>query len=49
MSDELGLFAGKNRPDVETAWDFYERGLSFNNQINLNDTIRANRNFFIGK
>lgn len=49
MSEELGLFAGKDKPDVETAWNCYEQGLAFDNQINLFDTIQANRNFFIGK
>ena len=49
MSEELGLFAGKDTPTIETAWDLYEKGLIFNSQINLNDTIKSNRNFFIGK
>ena len=47
--NELGLFAGKDMPDVESAWDYYEKGLQFNRAINLDDTIKANRNFYIGK
>lgn len=49
MDEELGLFAGKDQPDVESAWKCYGRGLQFNNQINLDDTIKSNRNFYIGK
>lgn len=30
-------------------WNEYERGLRFHNQINLNETVSANENFFIGK
>ena len=49
MDEELGLFAGKDQPDVESAWQCYDRGLTFNIQINLDDTIKSNRNFYIGK
>jgi hypothetical protein len=45
----LGLFNGKDSPTPEIAWSFYERGLLFNRQINQDDTIRSNRNFYIGK
>ena len=30
-------------------WNEYEKGLKFNNAINLNDTVENNENFFIGK
>lgn len=36
-------------PDCGTAWNLYERGLDFNSSINLEDTVRVNENFFIGK
>ena len=36
-------------PDCGTAWKLYERGLDFNSSINLEDTVRVNENFFIGK
>lgn len=36
-------------PDCGTAWKLYERGLDFNASINLEDTVRVNENFFIGK
>ena len=50
MSNEkLGLFDGEDMPDVKTAWDLYDLGLQFNDQINLNETIRVNENFFIGR
>jgi hypothetical protein len=47
--NELGLFAGKDMPDVKSAWDYYEKGLQFNRAINLDDTIKANRLFYVGK
>jgi len=50
MSEQkLGLFDGEDMPDVLTAWDFYEKGLEFNNSINLEETVRVNESFFIGK
>lgn len=50
MSEEkLGLFDGEDKPNVLTAWNFYRMGLDFNNQINLDETVKSNRNFAIGK
>ena len=49
MNEELGLFEGEAKPNPHSAWSLYEKGLLFNQQINLDDTIRSNRNFFIGK
>lgn len=50
MSEEkLGLFNGEDKPDVKCAWSFYEEGLQFNNSINLEDTVKTNENFFVGK
>lgn len=49
MDEELGLFEGRKEPDAHSAWNLYEKGLLFNQQINLENTIQANRNFFIGK
>lgn len=34
---------------AESVWNEYEKGVSFNSQIDLYDTVRANENFFIGK
>ena len=48
-NDKLGLFNGEDMPDVQTAWDFYEDGRKFNDQINLDDTVRVNELFYIGK
>lgn len=45
MSVKLGIFAGEDRPSVETAWNFYEKGLDFNQQIHLDETVKANENF----
>lgn len=46
---KLGLFNGEDMPSVEVAWDFYEKGLQFNNVIDLDETVKANENFFVGK
>lgn len=45
----LGLFGESDTPDVVTAYYEYQKGLDFNNQINLEDTVRSNQNFVIGK
>lgn len=49
MSEIRGMFNGRDKPDVKSAWDLYQDGLDFNASINLNDTVRVNENFFIGK
>ena len=51
MSNEvkLGLFYGEDKPTPAVGWDFYQRGLEFNNLINLEDTVEVNENFYIGK
>lgn len=52
MSDRdilLGLFGESDTPDVNSAWNAYRRGLDFNEQIKLDDTVKANENFYIGK
>ena len=45
----IGLFKGKRMPDYRTAWEMYNKGLSFNVQINLDETVMVNENMFIGK
>ena len=30
-------------------WDEYQAGLDYNNSIQLNETVRVNENFFVGK
>jgi hypothetical protein len=35
--------------DCQSAWKLYDRGLSYNAQLNLDDTVQTNENFFIGK
>ena len=46
---KLGLFKGEDKPTKEVVWGFYERGLRYNNQIDLEDTVRCNENFYVGK
>lgn len=49
MSEQkLGLFKGEDMPDVISAWDFYEKGLQFNNSVFLEETVKVNENFFVG-
>ena len=45
----LGLFEGRDKPTYEIAWKFYDRGLGFNSQIKLEENVKVNRNFFVGK
>ena len=45
----LGLFDGKEKPTPEIAWKYYDRGLGFNSQIKLEENVKVNRNFYIGK
>ena len=50
MSEEkLGLFNGEKTPTPEIGWCFYQRALDFNNYIELDDTVEANENFYIGR
>lgn len=35
--------------DARSVWKRYQKGLEFNSQIELNDTVKNNENFFIGK
>lgn len=46
---KLGIFNGEDKPNVNIAWEYYENGLRFNDQINLDETVRANENFYVGK
>ena len=38
MSGSLGLFGGRDRPDVASAWKLYEESERFNSAIDLYDT-----------
>ena len=48
-SDIPGLFGDSNMPDIVSGWALYEDALIFNTSINLNETVRVNENFYIGK
>ena len=45
----LGLFAGKDKPTAEWGWEQYEEAVSYNTGIQLQETVKANENFYIGK
>ena len=47
--DKLGLFDGEDEPSVDCVWDWYEEGIDFNAAVNLDDTVKVNENFVIGK
>lgn len=49
MSEELGLFNGKDTPDLISGWELFEKGKEYATQIKLEETVNANENFFIGK
>lgn len=46
---KLGLFKGEETPDYKTGWEMYQKALDFNASIKLNDTVKVNENFYIGK
>lgn len=46
---EFGIFGGKDTPSVETVWALYNAGRKFNNAISLDETVKTNENFFVGK
>ena len=45
----LGLFGESDEPDFLSVWKLYQKGLDFNRRINLDETVKANENFYIGK
>ena len=45
----LGLFAGKDKPTKEWGWDHYEKSVSYNSGIQLQDTVKVNENMYVGK
>lgn len=45
----LGLFDGKDRPTKEWGWQQYTEAVGYNSGIQLQDTVKANENFYIGK
>lgn len=50
MSEKgLGLFKGEDKPDVKTVWEFFDKGRQFNSSIKLDETVKVNENFYIGK
>lgn len=48
MSDELSLFP-EGAPLLREVWKLYDRAKEFNSAISLEETVRMNENFFIGK
>ena len=46
---ELGLFDGKEEPSVEWTWKHYDESVSYNTNLDLQETVKANENFYIGK
>jgi len=49
MSKKIpGLFKGKDKPTPAIAYEFYNRGLGFNTQIQCEENVKVNRNFYIG-
>lgn len=49
IDERLSLWKGKKEPDHLIVWRYYQQGLDYNNQLNLDDTVKANENFYIGK
>lgn len=47
--DTRGTGEYKGLPTHEQGWKLYQRGVAYNASIGLNDTVKANENFFVGK
>jgi len=47
--NELGLFAGKDKPTKEWGWSAYTESVTYNTGLQVQETVRANENFYIGK
>lgn len=45
----LSLFKGQRMPTPRIVFEMYQKGLGFNTQINLDETVKVNENFFIGR
>ena len=46
--DTFGTDGGRP-PDNESVWKLYARGLDYNAAVGLNETVRTNENFFVGR
>lgn len=51
MADKelFSIFGERSGPEPETVWKMYDKARAFNDAISLDDTVRTNENFFIGK
>ncbi len=51
MAEDVGLFlfGDSDTPKPHTAWTAYENGRAYNNQLNLDETVKVNENFYVGK
>lgn len=47
--DLLGADKGEGLLSPRYIWKLYKKGLDFNASINLDETVRVNENFFVGK
>ena len=47
--DLLGSVAEEDVLSPAYIWQLYKKGLDFNASINLDETVRVNENFFVGK
>jgi hypothetical protein len=39
----------RNKPTILSVWKEYDKGLGFNARLGLNETVRLNEDFFVGK
>lgn len=49
MRSVPGIFCGADSPTAEALWRCRERAREFNSRIRLEETVRVNENFYIGK
>lgn len=49
MDEIKGMFEGQKEPDIKSGYALYQKALTFNSSIKLNNTVKVNENFYIGK
>ena len=47
--DGLGLFDGQDKPSIEWGWAKYQRAITYNTVLQIQENVKANENFYIGK
>ena len=47
--DGLGLFDGQDKPSIQWGWSKYQRAITYNTVLQIQENVKANENMYIGK